>query len=40
MFLEEVKKDFLDNYDVILKNCDKKGYVIDINYDRSRMEED
>lgn len=39
-FSEEVKKDLLDNYDAILKNRDKKGHAIDINYDRSRMEED
>lgn len=39
-FSEEVKKDLMDNYDAILKNRDKTGYASDINYDRSRMEED
>lgn len=39
-FSEKVKKDLMDNYDAILKNRDKTGYASDINYDRSRMEED
>lgn len=39
-FSEKVKEHLLDNYDAILKNRDKTGYASDINYDRSRMEED